>query len=130
MPRGLPEEGDAMLRIPWWGPTFAVVVLSTDAAGGIVRGEVKLPASGPEAQLRFEDVVVFVDSLPPQVARAWGRGTRPARVTQVGKHFEPRVLATEAGTTVQFRNRDEVYHNVFSVSPAKHFDLGKYPPHA
>ena len=33
------------------------------------------------------------------------------------------------GSTVRFANRDRVYHNVFSVSPAKRFDIGKYAPH-
>jgi hypothetical protein len=36
------------------------------------------------------------------------------------------VLAIQVGTTVDFPNRDPIYHNVFSVSPAKRFDLGKY----
>ena len=40
--------------------------------------------------------------------------------------FSPRVLAIQVGTTVEFPNRDPIYHNVFSVSPAKRFDLGKY----
>jgi plastocyanin len=31
------------------------------------------------------------------------------------------------GTTVDFPNSDPVYHNVFSVSAAKKFDLGLYP---
>jgi hypothetical protein len=47
---------------------------------------------------------------------------------QVDHHFVPRVLAVEVGTTVQFENRDRVYHNVFSVSPVRRFDTGKYAP--
>jgi hypothetical protein len=31
------------------------------------------------------------------------------------------------GTEVDFPNRDAIYHNVFSLSPVKRFDLGKYP---
>ena len=42
--------------------------------------------------------------------------------------FIPRVLAIAAGTTVEFRNADRIYHNAFSISPAKRFDLGKYAP--
>jgi plastocyanin len=107
----------------------ALVVLCVDAAGGIVRGHVTVSGNDGAGALASE-AVVFVDSLPPQTARAWGRRGRTPRVTQAHGRFIPRVLATEAGTTVQFQNRDEVYHNVFSVSEAKHFDLGKYPPQA
>ena len=40
---------------------------------------------------------------------------------------EPRITAVTAGTTVEFPNLDGIFHNVFSVSPVKRFDLGKYP---
>jgi hypothetical protein len=36
------------------------------------------------------------------------------------------VLAIVAGTTVDFPNNDQTYHNVFSLSKAKSFDLGRY----
>lgn len=41
--------------------------------------------------------------------------------------FVPSVLAVQAGTVVDFRNADRTYHNVFSLSKAKSFDLGRYP---
>ena len=37
-----------------------------------------------------------------------------------------RVSAITAGTTVDFPNHDRTYHNVFSLSRAKRFDLGRY----
>ncbi len=45
---------------------------------------------------------------------------------QKGKAFQPRSLAVTAGDTVNFRNDDEVYHNVWSLSKPKSFDLGSY----
>jgi hypothetical protein len=45
---------------------------------------------------------------------------------QRGEAFVPRVLAIVAGTTVEFPNSDITYHNVFSFSKAKSFDLGRY----
>ena len=45
---------------------------------------------------------------------------------QKDKTFVPRVLAVTAGDKVSFRNRDDVYHNVWSISPTKTFDLGSY----
>lgn len=41
--------------------------------------------------------------------------------------FYPQVLAIQRGTTVLFPNNDDVYHNVFSYSNPKQFDLGRYP---
>jgi len=49
-------------------------------------------------------------------------------MTQERLRFVPSVLPARVGTTIRFQNRDRVYHNVFSVSQARRFDLGKYPP--
>jgi plastocyanin len=48
------------------------------------------------------------------------------RVTQQGAMFNPHVLPVVAGTTVEWPNNDQIFHNVFSVSDAKPFDLGLY----
>jgi len=37
------------------------------------------------------------------------------------------ILAIVAGQTVEFHNSDNVFHNIFSYSPPKKFDLGRYP---
>jgi plastocyanin len=48
------------------------------------------------------------------------------RVTQKGAVFTPHVLPVVAGTTVEWPNHDDIFHNVFSDSDAKPFDLGLY----
>ena len=40
--------------------------------------------------------------------------------------FVPHVLAVTAGAVVDFPNSDETYHNVFSLSRVRSFDLGRY----
>jgi plastocyanin len=50
-----------------------------------------------------------------------------AELRQQSRQFEPRVLVVPAGSTVSFPNADPVFHNVFSLSSAKKFDLGYYP---
>ena len=45
---------------------------------------------------------------------------------QKNQMFVPHVLPILVGTTVRFLNSDEVYHNVFSLSRVKNFDLGRY----
>jgi plastocyanin len=42
--------------------------------------------------------------------------------------FRPSLLAVQTGTKVEFPNEDDTYHNVFSFSPAKRFDLGRHRP--
>src|SRR5579885_407157 len=48
------------------------------------------------------------------------------RITQKGAAFTPHILPVVAGTTVEWPNHDEIFHNVFSMSDVKPFDLGLY----
>ena len=45
-------------------------------------------------------------------------------ITQREKTFLPHVLAVPLGTTIQFRNDDRIYHNVFSIAKPNDFDAG------
>jgi plastocyanin len=49
-----------------------------------------------------------------------------ATMDQRNEAFVPYVLAVLVGTTVDFPNSDRTYHNVFSFSKTKRFDLGRY----
>jgi len=48
------------------------------------------------------------------------------QIAQIDKSFDPHVLVVQAGTGVQFPNRDPFLHNVFSLFDGKRFDLGFY----
>ncbi|HXF58234.1 MAG TPA: hypothetical protein VN539_00245 [Candidatus Saccharimonadales bacterium] len=67
--------------------------------------------------------VAWIADLAP----AAGPVPAPVRMDQMGQRFVPRVLPIVAGQTVEFHNSDTVYHNIFSYSPPKKFDLGRYP---
>ena len=54
------------------------------------------------------------------------REDRRVRMVQQNERFIPHVLAIVAGTWVDFPNADNTYHNVFSLSKAKEFNLGRY----
>lgn len=54
------------------------------------------------------------------------RATRVKAVVQKDKRFMPHVLAVPLGATVEFRNDDDLFHNVFSLSKPNDFDLGLY----
>ncbi|HVU50714.1 MAG TPA: carboxypeptidase regulatory-like domain-containing protein [Polyangia bacterium] len=63
--------------------------------------------------------------------RANGDTPRPAPakgkvISQRGKAFVPHVLAVPVGTTVDFRNDDAIFHNVFSLNKPNDFDTGLY----
>ena len=70
------------------------------------------------------EVALYLADLRPQPADPDSL-PRPA-MHQVSIRFDPRVLAVPTGTTVDFPNLDPVFHNVFSYSPTKRFDLGRY----
>jgi hypothetical protein len=48
-------------------------------------------------------------------------------IRQENEAFVPRVVAVTRGSTVDFPNADPFFHNVFSLSSASSFDLGRYP---
>jgi plastocyanin len=51
------------------------------------------------------------------------------QITQKDLTFTPALLPVQAGTKVEFPNLEkDTYHNIFSYSPAKRFDLGRYRP--
>lgn len=47
-------------------------------------------------------------------------------VGQKDKQFTEKQLTIKVGDTVKFTNEDPFFHNVFSLSDAKMFDLGSY----
>ena len=69
--------------------------------------------------------VVFLETAP----RGAFEVPLPGRAVldQRNETFVPHVLAVAVGTTVDFPNSDRVFHNVFSLSKVKRFDLGRYP---
>src|SRR5262249_17366538 len=74
------------------------------------------------------DAVVSIERIPAAIESTLTRdpGAVP-QMAQKDQAFVPRVLAVAAGAAVDFPNLDPIFHNVFSVSPVKRFDLGKYP---
>jgi plastocyanin len=118
---------------------------ATPAGAGVIRGVVRVPAArtgtaaadaypGRAAALPgshivphglVTDAVVYVEHAPDGVAD--DPPARPPTLAQRDQMFEPRVLAVAAGTVVDFPNMDPIFHNVFSLSPVRRFDLGRYP---
>ena len=121
---------------------------ATGAAPGRLRGNVSLGHRLTAHRMRFslypdvnrtgagadpsatgdeiQNVVVYLEQAPEGAAPP-GRVEGPVRMEQEGLTFKPHVLPVVKGTVVEFPNRDLLFHNVFSLSKAATFDLGRYP---
>lgn len=119
--------------------TAAILVTTGHAAladGAIVEGRVELPRPAVTAALppRYENVpAALIGPPPPPVAVVYLEGDFPAAppatnavLAQQHLQFAESVLPVQAGTTVEFPNHDRLFHNVFSYSRPKRFDLGRY----
>ncbi|HTM03022.1 MAG TPA: carboxypeptidase regulatory-like domain-containing protein [Vicinamibacterales bacterium] len=116
-------------------------VPAAQSSGGPVRGhvEIGIPVSvkrptaaaypgrsieqaqlAPASEIR--NVVVFLKDAP-----ARSQAPVHGEIRQIHETFVPRVVAIPVGSTVDFPNDDDIYHNVFSLSTAKNFNLGRYP---
>ena len=108
-------------------------------ANATIRGRVELRqgSGGTAARVSVSDLgmsaahvavdrrsVVYLDPAP-RAAFDTREEQRP-RLDQRNETFVPHVLPIVAGTTVDFPNSDHTYHNVFSLSKTKTFDLGRY----
>jgi hemoglobin len=63
----------------------------------------------------------------------WPKDGKPVKRTpkyrvieQRDKLFAPHLIAVPVGSTIGFPNFDSIYHNVFSLSQPRQFDLGMY----
>ena len=68
------------------------------------------------------DAVVYAKPGTPVVSLE----KKQAVIEQRDKQFVPYVTAIQVGTSVTFPNRDSVRHDVYSLSPAKRFELPLY----
>ena len=78
----------------------------------------KPAARGPETR----NVVVFLTGTRAQGAVPAMR----ARIAQRNEQFDPQVTAVTTGSTIDFPNADPYFHNVFSLSSAATFNLGRF----
>lgn len=96
------------------------------AAGG-AYGNRKYKFAEKMDYTAMHDFVVYVEgSFGTNSAPTNSAQVATTRVAQEGAMFLPHVLPIMVGTTVEWPNEDTIYHNVFSMSDAKQFDLGLY----
>jgi plastocyanin len=120
--------------------TFLALPFAPVTAGpatGAVTGTVPLPPrqSGRAAVEKYTGTISGKVGAPPQPrAGVWiegggvTAGTTPPRVvlSQEGYQFAHSLIIVPRGTTVEFPNNDNDYHNVYSLSRPKPFDANRY----
>ena len=79
----------------------------------------------PEAPTDPPIAVVYLLSESPVSDNSAAKS--PVKMSQKNGMFEPELLPIQVGTAVDFPNLDDTYHNVFSYSKTKRFDLGRSP---
>ncbi len=108
------------------------------ADGVTLTGRIALPKalSTPVMNKRY-DIIASGGVLSPNPPRAvvyldgvhsLAATPRTEQVVQTNFAFVPALLPIQVGTRVEFPNADPTFHNVFSYSPPKRFDLGRYTP--
>ena len=132
------------LLLPLLLVVFLIPVASGKVVSGTLTGVVTVKAAkkpkrpsryylGPYRSARTrktdrktgpQDVVVYLEGL--EAGRTTSTASPLPVMSQKGEAFVPRVLPVLAGTTVDFPNLDDFYHNVFSVMAGDRFDLGRY----
>ena len=121
----------------WLNAVFPILPVAL-LASAAVEGRVELPKShsAPVQAKRYQIVTkggVLSTQPPLAVVYLEGSFPRPAslptkEVAQKDLTFIPSLLPVRVGTKVEFPNLDDTYHNIFSYSPPKRFDLGRYRP--
>jgi plastocyanin len=114
----------------------ALICAPSAVIAAAIDGHVELPKTrhAPVATKRYEIVAKGGVLAPyPPFAIVWLEGdfakpaTQPVQqIVQKDLAFIPPLLAIRLGTRVEFPNLDDTHHNIFSFSPAKRFDLGRY----
>jgi len=100
---------------------FMGLIFVTSSWAGTITGTVTFfGKTKKEAAVHFEGV-------DGKGSSASG-GNKKAVMVQKRQLFIPEVLPVFKGTTVDFPNKDTVFHNAFSMSPGNMFDLGTYGP--
>jgi len=143
----------SQIAASFWLILVVLLASSTACAGtdnpataGSVQGDVRITRKLPAQRMRFrlypgfksippptsrekrddewQNIVIYLESAP---ALQTLKEDRQFELVQLGETFIPHILPIVKGSTVRFPNQDPIFHNVFSLSGAKSFDLGRYP---
>ncbi len=125
----------AALRRSAWAIGLALLA-GCAGPGAVIRGTLKLPGD-PGAGAAHEDAktgplspthaVVYLESKPPAAMKAAPRRPEP-HLGIGGRGFEPREVTVPRGGAVVVSNRDQRWHQPFSLSASRPFELPSMSP--
>jgi plastocyanin len=69
-------------------------------------------------------VVIYLEGPSPD-PQAQG-DVMAQQIKQIDRRFTPEIVVVPVGSTVSFPNMDPIFHNIYSLSKPKSFDLGSY----
>jgi plastocyanin len=123
-------------RRPYGARHMLLAIIAATASAATIEGTVTLPKTRatPVVNQRYQIVTtagVLSTNPPTAIVYLEGSFAKPAappvaQITQKELTFIPSLLPVQVGTRVEFPNLDDTYHNIFSFSPPKRFDLGRY----
>lgn len=120
---------------------LAALILTFGISGGqaaaTIEGQVALgkPSAPPAPSSRYQGTITGPVAPPdPPIAIVYLEAPGPVAATtnltaamlQREFQFRPAILPLQTGSSVEFPNLDDTYHNIFSYSKPKRFDLGRY----
>ncbi len=107
---------DALLRV-------VVVGVALSGPCKLIAGEVRITVQGADGTAVEHAAVVLRDA-----DEAWESppGEGEATIDQIDREFVPSAISVPVNTRVQFPNKDDIRHHVYSFSSAKSFELPLY----
>ena len=86
----------------------------------------RYPGKHPQTTGQLEPIPAVVMILGPIKNFVLSPPDKPPQIVQKDLKFTPSLLVVPVDTVVSFPNLDLEFHNVFSYSKTKRFDLGRY----
>ncbi len=102
----------------------AAVLAAAPGQSAEIGGRVSVRYAGlfqPDASM--SDVPVSVALLPVRDRKVGLRSPQVVQIEVIGNRIVPPFLTLQTGDAVEFVNRDNVFHELFSVSPERPFDI-------
>ena len=103
------------------------IILPTNTVKSVKRGPYGKPAavnkSGNDVEREKQSIIVWIESDSAQEIKS--QTSEIPVLNQKKIQFEPRLIVIRQGEKVKIKNNDPVYHNVFSLSSVKKFDIGR-----
>jgi len=112
-------SGTILIKKRLTRPSVTAAVSLYQRGTAVELGKDAADSNDPLAYERSR-VVLYLEGPGPSTS------AKPPAMQQLNRRFTPDLLVVPVGGTVQFPNLDPIFHNIFSLSKPKSFDLGSY----